>query len=86
MIGKEKNVFYDVLLSARSEQFWSMMVKENEHLAKQLSLMQASYKTANEMFNHYVYCTRTNNWLKRHGLPMRRKEKRNGTKDICAKR
>ena len=62
-----------LITSKRSEQFWKKMIEANERLAKQLNLMQASFRTANKAFNHYVYCTRTNNWLKRHGLPMRRK-------------
>ena len=64
------------VIEGRSSKFFQALTRENERLARQISLMNSSFKTTNKVLKHYIYIIRPNNWLKRHGLPMRRKVKR----------
>ena len=64
------------VIEGRSSKFFQALTRENEMLSRQISLMNSSFKCTNRILQHYLYCTRSNNWLKRHGYPMRRKVKR----------
>ena len=45
-----------------------------ERLNKRLKTLEESYGIANDSFMKYSMNVRSNNWLKTHGYPMRRKK------------
>ena len=50
--------------------------KRNEAYAKSIEVMQKSWEDYKKWFSipyHHDYIIRDNNWLKRHGYPMRRR-------------